>query len=232
LAVLLVVLFLARNLIARKSVEVGAEKVTGFPLTIGSVDVGLFSSRVDVRNITLRNPPEFEERLFVDLPELSIDYRLGSVLGGAPHINEMTVEIKDLVLVKNVKGESNAAKLKGVLSSGDSASKYRIDTLHLRFKGTAVVKDFSKTKPLQKTIPLNIDATYHDITEATPITRLVLMTVVTQVRLPDIGVKPEDLTKGLENVAGKAGQVLKGATEAGKGLFDTIKRAVPGQDNK
>src|SRR6266850_1811383 len=89
LIVLLALLFFCRNLIARKSVEIGATKITGFPLEIGSVDVGLFSSKVDVRDLKLMNPPEFQDRMFVDMPQLYVDYRLGSMLSGAPHINDM-----------------------------------------------------------------------------------------------------------------------------------------------
>src|ERR1035438_1671559 len=112
LVVLLAGIFLARNFIARVSVEYGAKKITGFPLEIGSVDVGLFSSKVDVRNLKLMNPPEFQEKMFVDMPQLYIDYRLRSMLSGAPHINDMLINIKQLVVVKTDKGDSNAMKLK------------------------------------------------------------------------------------------------------------------------
>ena len=98
LIVLLAVLFLSRNVIARVSVEYGAKKVTGFPLKIGSVDVGLFSGKLDVRDLTLMNPPEFQEKMFVDMPQLYVDYRLGSMLSGAPHINDMLINIKQLVI--------------------------------------------------------------------------------------------------------------------------------------
>src|ERR1700722_1609693 len=129
LAVLLVVLFLSLNFIARISVEYGAKKITGFPLKIGSVDVRLFSSKLDVRDLTLMNPPEYQEKMFVDMPELYIDYRLRSMLSGAPHINDMLINIKQLVIVKTAKGDSNAMKLKGVVSGGDSKSsaKYQVD---------------------------------------------------------------------------------------------------------
>jgi hypothetical protein len=100
---LLVVLFLARNFIARLSVEYGAKKITGFPLTIGSIDLGLFSSKVDVHDLKLMNPSEFSERTFVDMPQLYIDYRLGSMMSGAPHVNEMRINIKQLIVVKNDK---------------------------------------------------------------------------------------------------------------------------------
>lgn len=236
LVLLLVVLFVARNVIARKSVEIGAKKITGFPLEIGSVDLGLFSSKVEVHDVKLMNPSGFQEKMFVDMPQLYVDYRLGSMLSGAPHINDMLINIKQLVVVRNEKGDSNAMKLKGVVSSGGSSStKYRVDKLRIHV-GTVTLKDHSRAGLGDRNYPLNIDATYINITDSTDITRLVLLTVMSRVNLPDIGISTEDLKKNLGNVTGSAGKTLenvsKTAEEAGKGLFDTIKKAVPGQDNK
>lgn len=236
LLLLLVALFLARNIIARKSVEIGAKKITGFPLEIGSIDLGLFSSKVEVHDVKLMNPSGFQEKMFVDMPQLYVDYRLGSMLSGAPHINDMLINIKQLVVVKNEKGDSNAMKLKGVVSSGGSSStKYRVDKLRIHV-GTVTLKDHSRAGLGDRNYPLNIDATYINITDSTDITRLVLLTVMSRVNLPGIGISTEDLKKNLGNVTGFAGKTLenvsKTAEEAGKGLFDTIKKAVPGQDNK
>ena len=233
LIILLVILFLARNVIARKSVEYGAKKITGFPLEIGSVDLELFSSKVDVHDLKLMNPPEFPEKMFVDMPQLYVDYRLGSMISGVPHVNDMLINIKQLVIVKNNKGDSNAMKLKGVVSPPGSASstKYSVDKLRIHV-GTVTIKDFSHAKPTERNVTLNVDATYNNITDSTDITRLVLLTVMSQVHLPDIGIKTEDLKKGLDNVTNAAGEALKGATEATKGLFDSIKKAVPQQGNK
>jgi hypothetical protein len=226
LALALAGLFLARNLIARKAVELGASTVTGFPLEIGAVNLGLLRSRVEARDIRLRNRGEFEEPLFVDMPRLQIDYRLGSVLAGAPHIREMTVEIRDLLIVKNARGESNTAKLRGVLSSGGGSTRYTIDVLHLKFNGKVIVKDHSAPRPTERTFPLNVNVTYHNITEATPITRLALQTVAAQTRVPDLGVKPEELRKGLDTVAGAA-------LDAGRGALDTLKQFVaPGPEQQ
>lgn len=230
LVILLVALYVVRNYVARKSVEVGVEKVTGFPMEIGSVNVGLFTSKVDVRNIKLMNPAGFEEKLFVDMPQLYVDYRFGSMLTGKPHVNEMLVDIKQLVIVKNAKGESNAMKLKGVVSSGDSSTKYAVDTLHLKV-GTVTIKDYSRGKPSERNVAANLDATYKNLTDSTDISRLVLLTVMSKVPLPDIGIKAEDLKKGLGNVTTAAGGILKGATNivgtATKGFSDTFKKIVP-----
>jgi hypothetical protein len=226
-----VILFFSRNFIARVSVEYGAKKITGFPLKIGSVDVGLFSSKVDVRDLTLMNPPEFQEKMFVDMPQLYIDYRLHSMLSGAPHINDMLINIKQLVVVKTDKGDSNAMKLKGVVFSGKSSSKYTIDKLRIHI-GTVTLKDYSRPKPTEHNTPLDIDVTYANITDSTDITRLILLTVMSQVKLPDIGIKPDDLKKGLSSVTNQVGQVLKGVTEQTKGLFDNLKKSLPQQDKK
>jgi len=231
LVLLLVLLYFSLNFIARVSVEYGAKKITGFPLEIGSVDLGLFSSKVDVRNLKLMNPPEYQEKMFVDLPELYVNYRLGSMLSGAPHINDMLINIKQLVVVKTDKGDSNAMKLKGVVSSGGGSSKYSVDKLRIHI-GTVTVKDYSRPKPSERNISLNVDATYNNITDSTDITRLVLLTVMSQVKLPDIGIKPDDLKKGLTNVTNAAGEALKGVTEQTKGLFDNLKKALPQSDNK
>ena len=247
LLALVVAAVLGRNLIARKSVEFGAKKMTGFSLEIGSVNVGLFNGKLDVGDLKLMNPPDFEEKMFVDLPEFRLDYRLGSMLVGAPHINDMLVNLKQIVIVKNAKGESNVQRLKGVASSsGGAGSKstksdtgkktsYRVDQLRIHI-GTVTIKDYSKSKPSERSVPLNVNATYKDITDSTDITRLVLMTMMSQVRLPDIGIKMDDLKKNLGNVTDVAGKTLQGASQelekTTKGLFDSIKQAVPGQENK
>jgi hypothetical protein len=234
LVVLVAIVFFARNLIARASVEYGAKKITGFPLTIGSVDLEVFSGKVDVHDLKLMNPPEFQEQMFVDMPELYVDYRLRSMISGAPHINDMLINIKQLVIVKNNKGESNAQKLKGVVSggggSGGISTKYAVDKLRIHI-GTLTVKDFSRAKPFERTASLNIDATYKNITDSTDITRLVLLTVMGQVRLPDIGINANDLKKNLGDVTNQAGQALQGATSAIGGLFNNLQKG-SSQPNK
>jgi hypothetical protein len=244
LVVLVVVAVLGRNFIARVSVEYGAKRMTGFPLEIGAVNVGLLNGKLDVDNLKLMNPPDFEEKMFVDLPQFHLDYRLGSMIAGAPHINDMLINLKQIVVVKNAKGESNLQRLNGVASSpsgtqskpakAEPAKKtsYRVDQLRIHI-GTVTVKDYSKGKLSERNMQLNVDATYKDITDSTDITRLVLMTMLTQVHLPDFGVNVNDLKKNLGNVTDSAGKALQGVSQdvekATKGLFESIKKSTSGQ---
>jgi len=232
--VLAAVLFSARNVIARKSVEVGVEKITGFPMTVGSVDMNVFGSKLDVRNIRLTNPSDFPDKLFIEMPQLYVDYRFGSMLAGAPHLHDLFLNLEHIVIVKNAKGESNLQRLKGVGSSGGSSrkssAKYQVEQIRIHV-GKVTIKDYSRAKPTERILTLNLDRTFKDISDSTDITRLVLLSIAGSIPLPDLGINTAELTKQLGSVTDSAGKVVGGAAaaaeKAGKGIFDTIKKAVP-----
>jgi len=242
--VLAVVGVLARNFIARKAVEVGMKQMTGFPLTIGAVDIGLVNGKLEVRDLKLMNPPEFQEKMFVDLPGLYVDYKLGSMIAGTPHVKELRINLNEVVVVKNEKGETNALKLKSVAASSGGSSggekappgpapteekkaTYKVDLLKVHV-GTVRYLDYSKSKPTEKKMVLNLDATYKDIDENTNISRLVLVTALSQAGIPDLSGVTDSLKKGMGDVTDAAGKAVKGAADAvqktGQGLLDVFKK--------
>ena len=236
LIVLAVAAFFARNFIAKLSIERGVTKITGFPLEIGSVDLGIFQSHIEVHGLKMQNPADFPEKMFVDLPGFVVDYKFRSMISGEPHLNELNLELKELIVVKNAKGESNVQRLKGVASSetkpgeneppkSDKKTKYHVDTLHLKV-GTVIVKDYSGAQPTTRTVRVNIDKTYKNISDGTDITRLVLIEVA-KAGITGLGIDMGDLTKNLGSVTDAAGTALKSGTEAldkaTKGIFEGIK---------
>lgn len=232
LVALLVVLYLGRNFIARKAVEVGTEKVTGFPMEIGAVNVGILSGTLEVRDLKLMNPPEFHGGTFVDLPHFKLDYRTMSMLTGKPHINEVVVNVEQVVLVKNEKGETNANALQAKVTpaskesaAGEPATeagkaKYQVDVVRVHV-GTVIKKVYGKGQPAETKITLNQDIEIKDMNESDSITALVM-----QAALGPVAEVAGDVVKSV-------GDVTKGATDTiqktGKGLFDTMKKVVPGQ---
>lgn len=244
LLVLTAGLYLGRNFIARYAVQAGAEKMTGYPLKIGSLDLAFAQSRIAVRDISLLNPSEFKEPVFVEMPELTVDYDAGSLLSETPRLKSLVIDIKRIVIVKTKDGQSNVMKLKGALGPSGSGKKghYRVDTLRLKVSSVEL-KDYSMGNPFEKTMPISIDETYQNITDSTDINRLVLLTVMKSAKLPFIGVNAKDIAGSLGNVTNSAGEAVKGLTESlgkagagaadtlqktGKGLFDTFKKIVPG----
>lgn len=224
---LLIIFFLTLNLLARKSVEVAVAKVTGFPLEIGSMNVGLFSSKIDVRDIKLKNPSGYEDPVFANLPRLYVAYQLPSLVSGNNHIYDLLIELNEIVVVKKAGGESNVVKLKQAVSSGKGSTKYQIDLLRVRFAGDVLIKDYTRGKPTERRITLNLSRDYKDIANSTDVTRLVLMTILPH--LPDIGIKPDELKKSLDEGVKGLGDTLD---KAGKGIGDSLKQLIPGQNNK
>jgi hypothetical protein len=159
LLVLAAALYLGRNYIARQSVEAGVTKMTGFPLNIGSLDLDLFQNRIAVRDLSLLNPSEFKEPVFVEMPELTVDYDAGSMLSGIPHLTSLVLDLKRVVIVRTKTGDSNAMKLKGALGGGGGKVQYKIDALRLKI-GTVELKDYKLGNPMEKTIPINLDETF------------------------------------------------------------------------
>jgi len=240
--VLGVVAFLARNFIARKSVEVGVKKLTGFPLEIGKVDVGVFGGTLEVNNLKLTNPPEFHGGTFVDLPLFKVDYTTLSMLTGSPHIKELVVNVEEVVLVTNEKGEINAQAIQNKLIASKPAStgsekpsepkkeekkaKYQVDLVRVHI-GTIIKRTYSKDgKPNDIKIVMNTDREFKDISESTSLSAL-----VTQVVFGQLGGVAGELVKGVGDTFKGAGDTVKGASDTlqktGKGLFDGFKKAIP-----
>jgi len=228
---LLVILFLARNFIARKAVEVGVTKVTGFPLEIGSVNVDLFGGKLEVKNLKLTNPPEFHGGVFVDMPNLKVNYRTLSMLSSTPHINEIVVNVEQLLLVKDEKGESNANALQAKVSppakatpegtekpTEEKKAKYQVDVVRAHV-GTIIKRKYVNGLPSDVKITLDRDIEIKNVTESSSITALVMKAI-----LGPVGEVAGDLVKGVGGAVKGAGDAVQ---KAGKGLFDMFNKSAP-----
>ena len=155
-----------------------------------------------------------------------------SFLRRAPHIKELTVNVAEVDLVKNEKGESNATVLQnraesisGSKQTGSGAPKdekkmsYRVDLVKIHV-GTVIKRSFSSDgKPNETKLSLNVDATYKDVNESTSISKLIMDTVFGQ-----LGAVAGEMIKGAGATVKDAGQTLQ---KTGKGLFDNLKKAIP-----
>jgi uncharacterized protein involved in outer membrane biogenesis len=224
---LAVVLILSIDFIARKSVEMGVKRATGFPLTIGKANVGLFRGRLVVQDFKLMNTAEFHEGTFVDLPLLDVDYQTFSMLTGSPHVKNLTVKINEIVMVKNEKGQANYQQVQQrSASSKDAGQKpkpekkmaYRVDLLRLQI-GTVVSKDYSSGKLVERRYNLNADVTYPNLTESTSIS-----TLITQITLSQLNHVLGGTIKGLDPAVKGLTDTIQKST---KGLFDSFKKAAP-----
>lgn len=223
LLVLAVGLVLGRNSIARASLEGAVTESTGFPLSVASVNIPISFNAVDVRGIELSNPADFEDKQFIDMPQIAASGGFATVIG-TPHIHEMTLDLRTLLISRNAKGEWNSQKLAGIHSSG--GSKYQIDALHLKI-GSVTVRDHTTNPPTEKNYRLDIDSTYKNVTSANDVMRLIFFTLLTKGKIPDIGLNVGDIAKNLGGITDAAGGLLnsaEGLIDVGKGLFGGKKK--------
>src|SRR5882724_1014078 len=92
---------LAKNSIAKASIEKAAHIMTGLPLQIGSLDVGILNSRVSAKNLKLGNPPNFSDPVMASLPELYVDYDFKALLKKQVHLEELRIDLQELDIIKN-----------------------------------------------------------------------------------------------------------------------------------
>ena len=157
IGILLVIFILGafKDVIIKISAEKGVEVVTGLKLRIGSFKVGILNSLVGIKNLTLFNPKGFKDKVMLDMPEIYVNYDLPDVMKGKIHLEEMRIDMKEFVVVKNEKGVLNLDSLKVVQSQKEGkkpaekgnkegkAPDIRIDVLVLKI-GKVIYKDYSK----------------------------------------------------------------------------------------
>ena len=183
-----IVLGAIKDAIIKTSVEKGVEIVTGLPLKIGGMKVGIIRTLISVKNLTLFNPKNYPDKLMLDMPEVYVNYNLGSIIGGKIHLKEMRINLREFAVIKNENGELNINSLKVVAAQKEGRSpedsgggkkgkapEIQIDTLKLKV-GRIVYKDYSKGgAPEIKKFSANIDETYNNITNPYSLVSLILV---------------------------------------------------------
>ncbi len=99
--ILLIVLLIGKNFIAKKAVTGGVKAVTGIEMDIDSMDVGILNTLVGINEMKLYNPTEFSDRVMIDIPEIYVDYDLSAFIKGTAHLTEVRINLKELTVVKD-----------------------------------------------------------------------------------------------------------------------------------
>jgi len=160
---LFIVFAVAKNIIVKTAITAGVKTMTGLKLDIESMNIGVLKTLVGIKGLKLYNPPQFEDALMVDLPEIYVDYDLKSFFDKKVHLEEVRLDMKELVVVKNKEGVLNIESLKAVQGAqqpqqqpGQKATppaekkekmpEMKLDLLKLKI-GRVLYKDYSKGTP-------------------------------------------------------------------------------------
>lgn len=256
LIIVVVVFAIWKNQIIKVAVEAGTKKVTGLDLNIQSLNIGLTDTLVDIQGLKLHNPTGYQDPIMVDIPQIYVDYNLSSILGGKIHLQNAKLNLSELVVVKNEKGELNLNALKPVEQkppSGETKTpgqegpqakqempKMQIDLLELKI-GKVIYKDYSKgSQPEIKEFNVNINEKFENITDPNVLVKLIIFKALSKTALGDLanfdlGVLKGSLDTGLKDaqavVSGTvdtAEKTLKETTGKAKETLDSLKETTQG----
>jgi uncharacterized protein involved in outer membrane biogenesis len=235
----IVVLVLAKDLLIKIGVEQAAKAVTGMPLKIESLHVGLTSTKVDIKGLKVYNPKGFEEKLMVSIPEIYVDYELLSVFTGKVHVTDFRLHLEEFIVVKNKNGEVNLDHLKAIKEQKTSKAKktegpatkpqeLQIDNLSLKLE-RVVYKDYSKGgEPSVKEFNIGIDQSYKDIKSLNAVVSIIVVRALAQTTIAnltnvDITGLSSAVSGTLKGASDTTKKVLSGTTDTLKGTTDTLK---------
>ena len=250
LIILLIItgILFARNAIIKAVLPKGLELATGLSLEIEHIDIGLFKTFIDIKNTKLINPVGFPDRVMVDLGELYMDYKLGAFLKKKVDIQELRIDLREFLVVKNEEGELNITSIKGLGAKKPESKKVKpqekkqplpiqIDLLKLKI-GRAVYKDYSKGSPPQVTeYKINIDETFTDINDPavliqTIIGKALVNTTIAKLAGFDLKALTGSASQLIKGTAETATKTIEGSIEATKdvaeGMVDALKKTGEG----
>ncbi len=232
--VLVVVLAAGRNVIIKAVVEHGVRIVTGLPLEIETLEVGLARPVLDVRGLTLSNPPDFPDPVMAEVPEIYVRYDLPAILGGTLHLPEVRLHLKKFAVVRAADGRLNLDALKALQASASKEGKapgrpekrppakpaeemaLRIDSLDLKI-GEVVSKDYSGAGgPTVRRFKLGIDEHLEDIDSPQTLVRRIVLKVFSVTKIPDM------LPAGIQGAAALLGDTVTTAGKAAAGVVGSV----------
>lgn len=225
IVLIVVAVILAKDIIARSALTAGVNAVTGLKLQIKGMKVGLITTLIDIEELKLFNPAGFKDKVMVDMPEIYIDYDLGAFFKRRVHLEEVRLNLKELLVVKNAQGELNLDSLKVVKEEKEEAKpaekekaaapEVQIDNLHLKI-AKIIYKDYTKDPVEVKEYDVNIDEQRKDIKDIKALTTWILYTAL--LKTPIANLTGFDLGQ----LQDKASQIM----EEGKTMMEKTKETL------
>src|SRR5207247_1814798 len=100
LVIVLAILVLFRDTIAKAAAKRQIRNDTGMEVTIGRVDIGLRSPTVTIQNLALMNTADFGASRFLDLPEVHVEYDRTGLLSGKVHLRLLRFNLGEIHVVQ------------------------------------------------------------------------------------------------------------------------------------
>jgi len=245
--VVVAVLLVSKDRVIRSRAISEVEAITGFPLEIDDLKIGLFSSRFELKGCRLMNPEEFEADEALVINEFSANVQLLSLLTSTVKFTSAVLDIPTLNIETSRDGVNNLELLQQRIkdyadsrpSSKDDGDKKPDDKkdspkkkseksvyfeeLTVRL-GKGSMRDYSKGEDVASTeLDLNLDKHYTEVDNVNEVLIDLTATVIQKTILGaignDLGGFIQDLTEGSEDAGIDLKEEAEKFEEQFKGLM-------------
>lgn len=181
LVVLFVCLFFARNTILKFTVIKTTENIIGTSVKIERIALDLVNQEFKVEGFKLMQPKDYGEGVMIDIPSINANYDMNHLLRKKVFLKQLSIDLKELVVIKDTDGKLNVDSLKIAKKNGgecvSETSSAEMEKLCLSV-GKVVYKDYKKgPKPEITVYDINVkNKEYKDI----PSERDLAVLVITQ----------------------------------------------------
>jgi len=194
--------------IAPKLIDTWIEGRTGFSTSIQKIDLKLFSGTLNFENITLINPPYYQNKNFLQIKQILIKTQLFSLWRPQRVLDELVINIDKLTLVRTPENSINILEFANNFrkhsssstndsqydSQSNSQSKYLIKRLSIQLNSLQIV-GFPQPEDTQN-FTLNYAQEFTDVTNFEELIQSFITEIVQQ-SLPIISQELTPIVKPL-----------------------------------
>jgi len=212
-----------KDKIAKAAVEKAVAATTGLRLSMDSFSFGILKTDLAIQNLRLFNPEGYKEPEMLYIPRIFVDYNFADLIKKIIHIENMELDLKELMVIKDKNGKLNLSSLKPVKEkepSQQAAAKdkepspaFKIDNLLLKI-GKVTYKDYTKNpdSPAIQEFTLNFSGKYTNITDLRSLVKLIVGKALLGSALGNLtGLDFEAAASGAKETVGKTAESLKGS---------------------
>ncbi len=214
--VVVLALVIGKNLVIKNVFKGGVKTLTGLRMRIEKAEVGIFSTRVALKGLELYNPPGFPDKVMINMPELYVDYNLGEILKKKIHLNELRINLKEFVVIKNKDGKLNLDSLNVVKDTKKEVGQkkkpkpdgsFQIDVMSLKID-KVIFKDYTAgDKPRVTEYPVKINEKFTNINDPKKVANVIIVKAIMNTAIANLTNFDVNL------LASTATDTLKGATK-------------------
>jgi hypothetical protein len=196
LILVVLIVILAFLYVIRSRTTPGSNAPVAYTMPPTGASINIFDGVLDQKNVSLANPADFEDKVFVSLPELYVSVDTGTLTkAGVKHFREVRVNVAYVNAVRRKDGKYNfewilhqkKAQKKAEETAKKQKTKVRIDRLHVKF-GNIIFKDYTVRggKPLVIRFDVNMNETYTNIEDLEQLAKKVSKTFLDKIDIGDI----------------------------------------------